>query len=273
MKNSNICKFVIYEQKEALSVSCFVLETDPCVMSEKIRLPSHRMSLITAGEGDFFFNGTKIHFSAGNLIFSFKDEEMNAQIKDGCEYMYLEFEGSRADELLRRFNVNKNNRSFSRSDSLIPLWKESLARADKQNVDLVAESILLYTLSRLSPSCPPRDKLIHKLVEILEERFNDPELSISSVSEELSYNPKYLSHLFKEQMGMGFSEYLRTLRIKYAVSLFDHGIDSVKNVALLSGFTDPLYFSGVFKKTVGISPKDYINKHLSDPSSEDDMPK
>ena len=58
---------------------------------------------------------------------------------------------------------------------------------------------------------------------------------------------------------MGYSEYVRSLRIKYAVSLFDHGIDSVKNVALLSGFTDPLYFSTVFKKCLGVSPKEYKN--------------
>ena len=59
-------------------------------------------------------------------------------------------------------------------------------------------------------------------------------------------------------MGVGYTEYLRTYRIKYAVSLFEHGIDSVKNVALLSGFTDPLYFSTVFKKHIGSSPKNYI---------------
>ena len=58
-------------------------------------------------------------------------------------------------------------------------------------------------------------------------------------------------------MGITYSEYLRNLRIRYAASLFDHGIDSVKNVAFLSGFTDPMYFSGVFKKVTGLSPKEY----------------
>ena len=51
--------------------------------------------------------------------------------------------------------------------------------------------------------------------------------------------------------------YLRTLRIKHAVTLMDFGVQSVKNVALLSGFSDPLYFSTVFKKQMGITPKEY----------------
>ena len=84
----------------------------------------------------------------------------------------------------------------------------------------------------------------------------------SAIAEELAYNAKYLSHAFKEKMQMTYSEYLRSLRIKYAISLFDHGIDSIKNVALLSGFIDPLYFSNVFKKSVGTSPKTYISNRV-----------
>ena len=93
-----------------------------------------------------------------------------------------------------------------------------------------------------------------------EEQFVNSELSITKIAEKLGYNSKYLSHHFKEKMGVTYSEYLRSLRIKYAVSLFEHGIDSVKNVALLSGFADPLYFSNVFKKCIGVSPTDYKNK-------------
>ena len=50
------------------------------------------------------------------------------------------------------------------------------------------------------------------------------------------------------------------MRLKYAVALFDSGVDSIKNVAALSGFSDPLYFSSVFKKSIGISPKEYTKK-------------
>ena len=98
------------------------------------------------------------------------------------------------------------------------------------------------------------------MLEIAKQSFTDAEFSISTVAEELNYNPKYLSHFFKKKMGITYSEYLRTLRIQYAASLFDHGIDSVKNIAFLSGYTDPLYFSSVFKKVTGLSPKEYMKQ-------------
>ena len=52
--------------------------------------------------------------------------------------------------------------------------------------------------------------------------------------------------------------YLRELRIRHALFLMEQGVASVKNVALLSGFGDALYFSKVFTAEQGISPKAYI---------------
>ena len=61
-------------------------------------------------------------------------------------------------------------------------------------------------------------------------------------------------------MGIGYAQYLRNLRIKHAITLFENGIDSVKNVAFLSGFSDALYFSSVFKAELGMSPAEYKRK-------------
>ena len=159
---------------------------------------------------------------------------------------------------MRRFDITSCSRAYDGFDGLIPLWSESLFRASDKTVELVAESILLYTLSRLFDEKGSENGLIGQIIHITEKNFKNPELSISSIAQELSYNPKYLSHIFKERARVSYSEYLRSVRLKYATTLFDHGLDSVKNVALLAGFSDPLYFSNVFKKNVGVSPKEYI---------------
>ena len=147
---------------------------------------------------------------------------------------------------------------FIRAASPLPAWTESLLRASETTIDLVSESILLYTFSKLNSEYTKSDDCINKIIEITEEDFSDPQLSISFIAEELGYNPKYLSHIFKKKSGIRYTEYLQNFRIKYAISLLENGIDSIKNVALLSGYTDPLYFSTVFKNKIGVSPKTYI---------------
>lgn len=257
MKSKNICKFISPSLPDNLMVSHFILESNPQIMRKQETLKTNRVILVVEGEGIFNIGKSEYNFSSGSLVFAFSGESFSAQFEGECEYMYIGFSGTRAEELFRRFDIRTKNRDFSGFDGLIPLWQESLSRADSQTIDLASESILLYTFSRLSGTNAQRGSLINKIIEISEEQFKDPELSIATIAKALSYNPKYLSHIFKEKMGIGYSEYLRTLRIKFAVSLFEHGIDSVKNVALLSGFSDPLYFSTVFKKTTGVSPKDY----------------
>ncbi|MBQ3124058.1 MAG: helix-turn-helix domain-containing protein [Clostridia bacterium] len=259
MKSRNICKFVTDTTQDNLEMHQFIYESDPAAMANAFNLTHHRAILVKQGNGTFKFDNTEVVFSPGCLIFGFENEhfEVNAI---SCEYMYISFSGTRSDFLFRRFGINRTNRCFSGFDGIIPLWHDSLSRASDENIDLASESILLYTFSRLSGVSAEQNKLVNQIIEISEERFSNPDLSVISIAKELAYNPKYLSHFFKKNMGISYSEYLRTLRIKYAVSLFDHGIDSVKNVAFLSGFSDPLYFSTVFKKTVGKSPKEYMGK-------------
>lgn len=257
MKNKNICKFVHQSHFNNLSVFCFVKESNPDVMKKKTKLDKQLMILVTQGEGKFKFDETEISFRTGTLVFGFESECFSVEFLEPCEYMYIHFDGTRANELFYRFNINKSHRKFDGFEGLIPLWLESISSASEQTIGLSTESILLYTFSRLSLNSNQQRGLISKVITISEEQLTNSELSITKIAEELGYNSKYLSHHFKEKMGISYSEYLKTLRIKYAVSLFEHGIDSVKNVALLSGFTDPLYFSTVFKKSLGISPKDY----------------
>lgn len=257
MKNSNICKFTFSKDSNDLKVSCFVLESDPTTMKNNIVLPGHYVILVLEGKGDFEFNSQPTPFSTGSLIFGFKGETFSVNTTKKCRYMYISFTGNRANELLERFNITPKNRNFKNLDGLIPLWQDSLAAANESTIDLASESILLYTFSRLFKNVTDRDNIITKILKLSEEQFTDSDLSLTTLSYELGYNSKYISRIFKEKMNLPYSEYLRNLRLKYAVSLFEHGVDSVKSVALLSGFSDPLYFSTVFKKSLGISPSEY----------------
>ena len=271
MDKRNICKYISFSSQDLLSVHCFVFETDQEKMKKEYLLKEHRALLVTQGSGVFRFGEIEIPFHSGSLVFGFANEVFSVSSETYCEYMYINFSGARPEELFRRFQITPQNRSFDGFDGLIPLWKDGLARASEQTIDLASEGVLLYTFSRLFADFSETNSIVNKVVEISEQQFADPDLSITSIAETLSYNSKYLSHVFKQKMGMGYSEYLRTLRLKYAVMLLEHGIDSVKNVAILSGFKDPFYFSTVFKKSIGVSPKEYTEnlakKQNSNPES------
>ena len=260
MRNKNICKFVTAENRDKLEVKNFIYESDAEVMRQRIMLENNRVILMSDGTGCARIGGIEWEIQKGQILFVFKNEKLEILPGNLCEYMYIDFDGARATGLFSRFGLSKASRVRDGFDGIIPLWHDGLRRATEANLDLVAESMLLYASSRLFKDNDEQNTLISRILEITEDNFTDSSLSIGMLAEDISYNSKYISHLFKEKMGVSYSEYLRNLRIKYAVSLLEHGIDSVKNIAFLSGFTDPMYFSTVFKKTIGVSPKDYMNR-------------
>lgn len=257
MTNKNICKFIEETATDRLEVKRFIFESNIETMKDQNVVRKNRIILVKQGRGRILIDGCGYDCEPGSMIFVFKDEKMYSEPEQSFEYMYIDFSGSRSESLFSRFRINKANRIFKGFDGLIPLWHDSLCRANEINIDLASESILLYTFSRLVSDTGNQNTLLDRILKISEENFTSSELTLASLSEKLSYNPKYISHIFKKKMGISYSEYIRNLRIKYAVSLLEHGIDSIKNVAFLSGFSDPLYFSSVFTKTLGVSPKAY----------------
>ena len=259
MKN-NVCKFPLSTASNDLSVFCFVSESDPRVMQTKSILAHHRMILVEQGEGSFLFDHTSTSFCAGTLVFGFEGESFVLEKGEGVRYLYVDFGGTRGGELCHRFGIYPHTRKRENMNGLIPFCKEALLSTAAENVDLAAESVLLYVFSRFSVDASVQNDTVQKIVEYTQKHFQDPEISMTKLAGEIGYHPKYLSHYFKEKMHIGYNEYLRSLRFQYAISLFELGIHSVKNVAVLSGFSDPLYFSNAFKKEIGISPKAFIAK-------------
>jgi two-component system response regulator YesN len=76
----------------------------------------------------------------------------------------------------------------------------------------------------------------------------------------MAVSPYYLSRLFRKEMGISFSEYLKTVRVSIAKKLLKETAANVLEVCLEVGYQDPSYFSRVFKEKEGVNPSDYRRK-------------
>ncbi|MDO5785810.1 MAG: helix-turn-helix domain-containing protein [Eubacteriales bacterium] len=83
------------------------------------------------------------------------------------------------------------------------------------------------------------------------------DLSLKSLSEQLSVNPNYLSTLFKKEIGIPLTDYVNHCRIKQAQRLLLGTDMPIKSVALQCGIPNITYFSRLFKRITGMTPKVY----------------
>jgi AraC-like DNA-binding protein len=143
------------------------------------------------------------------------------------------------------------------------VWKNALPVASSVS-DLRTESVILYTYSVIGARIikePIPDLEINAATEtkkFIDAHFSNPELTLVSVCEKLSYSPKYISSIFTKQYKTTLSKYLNSIRIEHACSLIERGHTSIKTVAFMCGFNDPLYFSKVFKAYRKVSPREFI---------------
>ena len=73
----------------------------------------------------------------------------------------------------------------------------------------------------------------------------------------MNISPYYFSKLFKEEAGENFIDYLTGLRIARARELLADPARTVKDISRMVGYADPNYFSRIFKKQTGMTPREY----------------
>ena len=97
--------------------------------------------------------------------------------------------------------------------------------------------------------------LVPNIIEYINTHSSEA-LSLQEIADIFDKSPAYISTLFKKHSNIGFSEYVRTAKLTHAKKLLSEG-KKVKEVSEQLGFSDPYYFSRIFKKAEGISPSEY----------------
>ena len=89
------------------------------------------------------------------------------------------------------------------------------------------------------------------------ENYSTPDLGVDEVCRHLNISSAYFSSIFKKETGKTFVTYLTDIRMEKAAEMLIAGNEKTYIVAEAVGFTDPNYFSYVFKKQYGVSPSKY----------------
>lgn len=102
----------------------------------------------------------------------------------------------------------------------------------------------------------PVNDMITAAKNYLDEHYAG-NISLESVADSIALSAPYLSRLFSSQIGKTFIDYLTDLRIAKACQLLREGRLSIKEVSSAVGYSDPNYFSRIFKRVIGKTPSEY----------------
>lgn len=228
-------------------------------------------------------NSRQIHVQAGDLIIVNSNELhscrskggelsyiciivdpalLHSSIGDNCDVKYI----SPISQNLILF-MNKVNGDPLISDCIMRLVAENEARGTGYELaikSLVYNLLVLLLRGYVEEVFAPREYLLRekrlKQINVVLKHIEDnyiEDIRTAQLAKLINISEYYFCHLFKRATGKPLNEYINALRIAKADTLLKTTDLPVTEVALRSGFSDPNYFSRIYKKNKKYSPSDF----------------
>lgn len=121
-------------------------------------------------------------------------------------------------------------------------------------------SELLMTPQKFKDTAP-ENEFLSKVVAIIEHNLADPEFDVAQLSRELGMSRVHLYRTFKSFVGHSPSDFIKDFRLQRGVDILLQKKYNVNEIAYMTGFNDPKYFTSNFKKKYGMTPTEYLKKN------------
>ena len=232
----------------------------------------YQLLYIVSGKGHFYFHGEDRVVYAGCMVLIQPRQEQRYEYfgEDKPEVYWVHFTGSDVKNILRSYNIPMDDPIFysGASSTYSYLFKEMIH--ELQNCKTGYEDLLAMYLRQIfllvqrtrQEERPTVSTYIQEEMEFARRYFNEhynESISIQEYAESRNMSVCYFQRNFKQIVKHTPMQYLLTIRVNNAASLLEATDYSMAEIAAIVGYEDPLYFSRLFRKIKGVSPRDYRN--------------
>lgn len=231
----------------------------------------YQLLYIASGQAYFFFDGEEKVLSAGHIVLYRPGEfqKYTYYAKDMPEVFWIHFTGYDVEAILSRYGLNSNlfftgtsmefNRLFTKIINELRSSEhdfQDLLALLLQNIFLLAGRYIIQGHGFGNNTKKEIDLAIHHF----NENFSS-QISIDDYANSRHISPCWFIRSFKKYTGSTPMQYILSVRISNARFFLENTDDSISEISAMVGYENPLYFSRLFKKQVGLSPQKYRKKH------------
>ncbi|WP_180270814.1 response regulator transcription factor [Sporanaerobium hydrogeniformans] len=155
--------------------------------------------------------------------------------------------------LLRKKGIQAH--SILKDEQMVELFDKATNSFDDMYMWI---DTLLQNITSYSYELEKTPSVVDEIKRYIEENMAK-ELNRTEMANKVFLHPDYLSHIFKQQMGISISDYIINTRIQAAKRLLKSTNESITNIAIDVGYGNIAYFSRIFKRVTGNTPKEFRN--------------
>ena len=234
--------------------SVLKFQRDPGVASVKGR-DFHALSIRVEGDTDFTCGGEHYHIGSGDVLYIPAGADFSMNTREHETVIAVHFDIMDADlHVMEAFRPKNPEIMIDLFYKMYRAWRAKEIGYEYRIDSLMSRVLEGIVSERFNDTHGIRPDF-STLLGFLHANFTDPSLTVESLAQRMSVSTTYLRLLFCENFGISPIKYLTRLRIDYATRLLESGYYTVEEVSKLSGYVDPKYFSTVYKRCTGDSPR------------------
>jgi AraC-like DNA-binding protein len=223
----------------------------------------------TEGEGWLTFNKKKITIKPHHFFIIPKNvrHSYGANDKNPWSIYWMHFDGECVPELFERLSNNDsiydsipyNSDIIKLFDQIFNIFNSGFLEFKMEYANILSQrfiSSFIYREINKTSSSVNSENLINSIKDYLNENLHKS-LKTEDLAKKFNYSSSYIFSVFKKSTGYSLHHFFNLKKTQKACEYMNYTKKSIKEISFKLGFQDQFYFSRVFKKYMGVSPKEY----------------
>lgn len=230
----------------------------------------YQLLYVASGIAHFWIDGEEKIIPAGHMVIYYPNEMQNYIYygKDQTEVYWIHFTGNDVDRILQKNGILPDIHIINSGTSLeySRIFKQIILELQQCQIDfeevlsMLLQQIFILLHRQTTKTRKLKNEYLETEMELATQYFNanyNTAISVEDYAASRGMSISWFIRSFKQYTGSTPMQYIVSLRITNAQVLLETTSYNVKEIGLIVGYDNPLYFSRIFSKQKGMSPKEY----------------
>ncbi len=218
--------------------------------------------LVNDGEATFFHKNGDIKLKAHDLLVMCPGEKIHYKAHTPWSIQWVGMYGNTVEKYMKQLMIDGDNpvihieKHYEMEQLMEQMYQLVDTRFEYAKCEQLSLIYKFFALLFQNSGQKASVDVAESAKKIIDFNF-DKDISVQNIAKSLFVNIAYLTRRFTEKYGISPKEFMLKKRMSYAKKLLTETNANIKAIANSVGYTDPLYFSRIFKDKEGVSPSYY----------------
>ncbi|MBR1711698.1 MAG: helix-turn-helix domain-containing protein [Clostridia bacterium] len=239
-----------------------IVYADECTpLIEEHRTKTWEYFYCTSGKGELVAENQSLSYQEGTVICIPPECKMENRLGDAGKGYLLRIADATFPRKIEPVSFEDPSDGFLLSAFMAACAYFKKEQGRERRILLTAYAFLIISHIEAGLENRSKSETVEKILEDINRNYSDCNYELEKYLSSFLFSEDYIRKRFKAEVGVTPHQYLTELRLEQAAERlwYKRNIsNNITEISRLCGFREPLYFSKVFKKRYGVSPRQYV---------------